>query len=47
VTLLKQWLDAHLPGLVERLMGVKIERVVDRMLFIPMAYQELTMALRW
>jgi len=29
---LKQWLDAHLPGLVERLVRVEIERVVDRTL---------------
>ncbi len=28
--LLKQWLDAHLPGIVERLVRAEIERVVGR-----------------
>ncbi|HVA92721.1 MAG TPA: DUF2497 domain-containing protein, partial [Chloroflexota bacterium] len=28
--LLKEWLDAHLPGLVERLVRSEIERVVGR-----------------
>lgn len=28
--LLKEWLDAHLPGLVERLVRAEIERVVGR-----------------
>jgi cell pole-organizing protein PopZ len=30
--LLKAWLDAHLPGLVERLVRAEIERVVGRAL---------------
>ena len=29
--LLKAWLDAHLPPLVERLVRIEIERVVSRM----------------
>jgi len=28
--LIKQWLDAHLPALVERLVRIEIERVVGR-----------------
>jgi cell pole-organizing protein PopZ len=28
--LLKQWLDTNLPGMVERLVRVEIERVVGR-----------------
>jgi hypothetical protein len=27
---LKAWLDAHLPGLVERIVRAEIERVIDR-----------------
>jgi len=30
--MLKEWLDQHLPGLVERLVRAEIERVVGRAL---------------
>jgi cell pole-organizing protein PopZ len=30
--MLKEWLDQHLPGIVERLVRVEIERVVGRAL---------------
>ena len=30
--MLKDWLDAHLPGLVERLVRAEIERVISRSL---------------